>query len=190
MFFEPYFYIVHGRCNRTQAVGRSIGRVRKTRNLSARGTLNVGPPGGMVDMANDSDVTVATGNSRHYQPLCRIARRHRRKSSNLLFSTFFHASRSFWSHRTILPFTLFLSIYLPLFYTFLLSQISFFLFTARYNNEKGLGPFPPPKKEVRKGGRRWPEARKESRCPDNPDLSGQHPLAFPLYRLLRAFSMV
>lgn len=53
--------------------------------------------------ADDSDVTVATGNSRHYQPLRRIARRHRRKSSNLLFSTFFLASRSFWSRRTILP---------------------------------------------------------------------------------------
>lgn len=35
---------------------------------------------------------MATGNSRHYQPPRRIARRHRRKSSNLLFSTFFLVS--------------------------------------------------------------------------------------------------
>lgn len=125
-----------------------------------------------------ANVTVATGNSRHYQPLCRIARRHRRKSSNLLFSTFFHASRSSWSHRTILPPTrsLFLSVSLSLSLSLSFSLFSCTpLFSSLWQgcpiqrlDENGLGPFPPSKKEARKGGRRWPEARKKADASTTP----------------------
>lgn len=46
------------------------------------------------------------------------------------------------------------------------------------SRENVLGPFPPPKKETRKGGRRWPEARKKADAPTTSTyLGGSHPPA-------------
>lgn len=122
--------------------------------------------------ADDSDVTVATGNSRHYQPLLRIARRHRRKSSNLLFSTFFLASPSFWSRRTILPFPSPLSLS-----PFLLSLPlpSPFLSPAKLpdttsRREWTAGPFSTAEKRSAKGWQKMAGSTKESWLPRQPRL--------------------
>lgn len=118
-------------------------------------------------MLGDSNVTVATGNSRHYQPPRRKERRHRRKSSNLLFSAFFFATLS-------PPFRTYdiLSLRPPSSVT----DPRLCWPDTQRPDENGPGPFPP-RKEGRKG---WPEKMagntKESRCPDNPDLSTLPPI--------------
>lgn len=118
---------------------------------------------------------VATGNSRYYQPLRRIERHHRRKSSNLLFSTFSSSPSSALPEYSPVrpraypyPRALLLT---------LSSGSTSFLSAARVvpiqrPDENGLGPFPSSKKEARKGGRRWPEAQKKADAPTTPTYLG------------------